>query len=84
MLLTLPLPLLSHSLGCNFFNDDCEANDEFVEASDDEDDISSVADTLGNYKLLPFSLLPVNFFTLVCREGVYSGLRCEGVPANVP
>jgi hypothetical protein len=52
-----------------------------VEASDDEDDIFSAADILENNELLPLFLLPVNYFSLVNREGVYTGLRCEGVPA---
>ncbi len=35
-------------------NDDCEANDEFVEASNDEDDIFSAAD--GSWKIMSYSL----------------------------
>jgi hypothetical protein len=45
--------LLHTTWAATFSNNECEANDVFVEASDDEDDIVSAADILENNELLP-------------------------------
>jgi hypothetical protein len=39
-----------------------------------------------SWKIMSYSLslFPLNFFTLACRKGVYTGLRCEDAPANAP
>jgi hypothetical protein len=52
-------------------NDDCETNDEFVEAFNDEDDIVSAADVLENNELLPLFISSQFFYFSMWRGSLY-------------